>query len=325
MRRMKICFALTVLASALSLDLVLHAGQDWPVLQGAYLGQKPPGLTPEIFAPGIVSTAFTEQFAYFTPDGNELYWLLRGVPHSVILFTKQVDGVWTQPRVAPFSGRYFAKFCLSPDGNQVIFDSNQPLDGKGPPQETFHVWRVKRTASGWGEPEWMDSLVDVAAPSMARSGNLYFYLDQKDRMDIYMSEFIDGAYGPPVRLGDEVNSSHPEVDPFIAPDESYLIFCSARPGAFGLYVSFKQQDGHWSPAVFMGREINMGEEGSCCPSVSPDGRYLFFTNSRQIHEPYSERALTYEEKWRILNSPGNGSIDIYWVDAGVIEALKPKE
>jgi len=52
--------------------------QNFPKLKGPYLGQKPPGMKPEIFALGIISTAFTEQFAYFTPDGNELYWLLKG-------------------------------------------------------------------------------------------------------------------------------------------------------------------------------------------------------------------------------------------------------
>ena len=30
---------------------------DFPKPTGPYLGQKPPGMTPEIFAPGIISTA----------------------------------------------------------------------------------------------------------------------------------------------------------------------------------------------------------------------------------------------------------------------------
>jgi hypothetical protein len=34
-----------------------HAQQsDFPHLKGPYLGQKPPGMTPEVFAPGIVSS-----------------------------------------------------------------------------------------------------------------------------------------------------------------------------------------------------------------------------------------------------------------------------
>ena len=30
---------------------------DWPVLNGPYLGQKPPGKIPEVFAPGILAIA----------------------------------------------------------------------------------------------------------------------------------------------------------------------------------------------------------------------------------------------------------------------------
>ena len=81
------------------------AQQDnFPVLQGPYLGQKPPGLTPEIFAPGIISTEHEEFKAVFSPDGKELYYQLWGAPFPVILMMKEENGVWTKPQVAPFSG-----------------------------------------------------------------------------------------------------------------------------------------------------------------------------------------------------------------------------
>ena len=38
---------------------------------------------------------------------------------------------------------------------------------------------------------------------------------------------------------------------------------------------------------------------------------------------YSKTPLSYEEKCKILNSPGNGNSDIYWADAKIIEDLKP--
>jgi Tol biopolymer transport system component len=74
----------------------------------------------------------------------------------------------------------------------------------------------------------------------------------------------------------------------------------------------------------MGEEIN-SDASDYCPSVSADGKYLFFTSTRSAHPSYSEVPLTYEEKMRILNSPGNGNSDIYWVDARIIEELKLDE
>jgi len=54
------------------------------------------------------------------------------------------------------------------------------------------------------------------------------------------------------------------------------------------------------------------------------GKYLFFASDRRTLKPFSEVPITYEEKMKILNSPGNGSQDIYWVDAKVIENLSTK-
>jgi len=48
---------------------------DYPILKGPYLGQKPPGITPEIFAPGIISTTNHLEFSgTFTPDGKIMYF-----------------------------------------------------------------------------------------------------------------------------------------------------------------------------------------------------------------------------------------------------------
>jgi hypothetical protein len=60
--------------------------------------------------------------------------------------------------------------------------------------------------------------------------------------------------------------------------------------------------------------------------LSPDGKYLFFSSGRSIHPTYRETSITFGEKVRMMNAPGNGrNEDIYWVDAKIIEELKPKE
>ena len=51
----------------------------FPVFQGAYLGQKPPGITPQVFAPGIVSTeTYNETGCTFSIEGKEFYFTRSG-------------------------------------------------------------------------------------------------------------------------------------------------------------------------------------------------------------------------------------------------------
>ena len=99
---------------------------DFPELTGPYLGQKPPGITPEIFAPGTISTAYPDICISFSPDGKEVYYTIGGQPHSVILFMKETGGLWSPPEVAPFSGMYSSECQLSPDGNTMYFCAGIP-------------------------------------------------------------------------------------------------------------------------------------------------------------------------------------------------------
>ena len=109
--------------------------------------------------------------------------------------------------------------------------------------------------------------------------------------------------------------------------EFYIIFLRRDKegfGGFDLFISFRKEDGSWTKAKNMGAPIN-SSASELCPSVSADGKYFFFTSYRSIYKPYSEMPLTYEEKIKILNNPGNGLGDIYWVDAKIIEQFKPDE
>lgn len=74
---------------------VCYAQQDdFPVLRGPYLGQKPPGLIPEIFAEGVMTTEFHEHSSpAFSPDGKEVYRgkrkkaLKKGTPFPLPFFS----------------------------------------------------------------------------------------------------------------------------------------------------------------------------------------------------------------------------------------------
>ena len=98
--------------------------QDFPVLEGPYLGQKPPGMTPEIFASGIISTGHYEQGNSFSPDGKAFYYTLVGPRFGITLFMQMQHGRWSKPQTAPFSGKYNDYYpYYSPDGKRLYFVS----------------------------------------------------------------------------------------------------------------------------------------------------------------------------------------------------------
>lgn len=307
---------------------------DFPVLKGPYLGQHPPGKIPAVFAPGIVSTGASEFGSTFSPDGNEFYYAVSGIPQTIV-FMELKEKSWTQPRIPPFSGRYSDwDLNLSPNGRKLYFTSNRPLSGNGAPLDNSNLWVVERTEKGWSEPRELGMPVNTEGyenyPSVTKDGTLYFFHSKKtenQNPDVYYSRLIDGRYLDPIRLGEAINSKYMEWDPFIAPDESYLIFGSVkRPGGYGqcdLYISYRNPDGSWTEAANMGDKIN-SKAHEFCPSVTPDGKYFFFMSKRRRTEKkYYETALTYEQKMKLVTSWGNGEGDIYWVDAGIIDDLKP--
>ena len=100
------------------------------------------------------------------------------------------------------------------------------------------------------------------------------------------TEKINGLFQPKIQLGEAVNTSSYEADVFVAPDESYLIFCANRRdvghGRGDLYISYKQSDGSWSDSKNLGPPIN-SEKHELCPFVTADGKYLFYTSNQDIY------------------------------------------
>jgi hypothetical protein len=288
-----------------SLFLVgLSPQKDFPAPKGPYLGQKPPGLVPEVFAPGIISTDAGEGCSGFMDNGKAFLFSRRG---KGILFTELKRGRWTPPAKVSFAKPgQDGDFIVAPDGKTVYFASGRPVSGGSQPLRDHNIWKTVRTESGWTEPEPLPAPVNTGAhesyPALSKDGTLYFFSRREGgfgQSDLYKSEIVNGRYTEVANLGAVFNTEHHEVDPFIAPDESYLIFASDRPGGYGsddFYICFKGTDGQWLPPRNMGDKINSAHTEYII-NVTLDGKYLFFTSNK------------------------SGNRDIYWVDAGIIERL----
>jgi len=306
--------------------------EDFPVLKGPYLGQNPPGMTPEIFAPGIVSTGLDELNSVFSPDGREFYFCVRNQSRAVSIFRMKIENqIWSRPELLPFAtGSGDIDVTLSPDGNTLLFCSRRPKTGSNIPREDTDFWMSRREGPEWGVAVYLGAEINSDSydfyPMMTTDGTIYFSSQREGpgTNNIYRSEFKDGRYTRAVKMGDAVNTQYREFDPYVSPDESILIFTSSRPEGFGsgdLYICFKKGDGTWTQAQNMGEPINTpGSE--YCAQISPDGRYFFFTSARRTTRPANEIPFTYDDFQRYHNNPQNSYSDIYWVDAGIIEELR---
>ena len=305
---------------------------EYPELRGPYLGQPPPGSTPALFAPGFVCTSLNERDAALSPDGSIFVWSIWSGSFGSIVFSKFEDGVWTPPQMAPFSGRYSdLEPAFSPDGSRLYFASNRPLEGLGRPKD-YDIWSVEVGASEWGVPSNVGQPVNTDAnefyPSIATNGAIYFTAQRQGSYggeDIFRSERRGDAYTAPENIGPGVNTEHGEFNAFVAPDEHMILFSSFGrddgQGGGDLYVSFRSEKGAWQPAVNLGETINTPSL-EYCPSISPDGRYLFYSSRTTGRAPYWEKVRSFWALRDFLNAPLNGSGDIFWVEMSAVERLR---
>ena len=257
--------------------------------------------SPAVFAPGVISDANQQWRITFTPDGKTAYFAespdFFPVSRKATIYVSTLErGAWTEPVVAPFSGRYSdIDPFITPDGRRLYFSSIRPVDGAE--RTDIDLWMVERTARGWGEPVHLGPEVntpgaDELYPSADASGTLWFasgpFAPQAGKhWDIYRAARAGSGFAPRERLGAAINTvpaaGDPhlqaawEFNPEISADGRTLIFASLRPGGLGLgdlYVS-RLERGEWQPARNVGAPVNTAAD-EYHPTLSRDGRALYF-------------------------------------------------
>ncbi len=332
-----------LMAAAVLLPLLLTGAQEvssrFNLLRGPYLGQEPPGATPRVFAPGLISTGLHTSDISVSRPGDEIYFGVSDISLSAIFETRIENGRWTEPVIASFSGQGFldSEPHLSPDGQKLFFLSDRPLAGGG--RRTGwsgrRIWTSTRTAKGWSEPQPLPGPVAKDGrerfPSVTEDGTLYFtWSRSKGPARIYRSELEGRRYREPVPVPLDVPENAELFNAFVSPDEDYLITCGLKvdPGNLeeDYFVSFRSSDGRWSRLIRLGPEINAPGDRASSAYVSPDGRYLFFGSSRMDpNRPAFKSGTTLRNVFISKSTPGFGSSAIYWVSAKVIEDMRPRE
>jgi hypothetical protein len=297
-----ICIAALVLLGLAS--LIGAQEDDFTTLQGPYLGQKPPGAYPEIFAPGIISvdTNFEHSAAVFSPAGDEVVWCTnvgwygerRQQGYLRLYFMKMVNGIWTSPRPVE-STRHLRveRPVFSPEGNSLYIEF-----GSDPTVESnTDIYVMERTDDGWSAPKSVSPLINSSAwerlHCVTPEGSMYFTrnLLSSDE-EILVSKLVDGEFTVPEALGESYNTDAPEYAIVIGPNEDYMLINQKgeTPSSANVFISYKNADGTWRD------RIKTPYYSGGFLALSPDGRYLFLMGEA-----------------------------IYWVSTSFVEDLKPEQ
>lgn len=271
--------------------------------------------SPSLFAPGVISGPANDLSPAFTPDGRTVFFTRSNASYSFVLVSHRNGDTWSNPGIAPFSGRWKdLEPTMSPDGSFLIFVSNRPsAEGKGPLDGVFNgktypggggnLWRVDRHGDRWSEPVCLPASINsssaVFSPSIAGDGSLYFMqADQSSgTFHLFRSSYQTGTYQAPLKmaLGDATTE---EVDPAVAPDESFIVYSSRHPQQHDknrLHIAFRQPAG-WGNPIDLGDIVN--EQGSNIEArLGPDRRTLYFSTNTV---PPASSAPTPAEALKVL-------------------------
>lgn len=231
-----------------AISLAQEKSYDFPVLKGPYLGQKPPGITPEVFAPEIVSTLeYTEIGCTFSPNGEEFYFS-RFTQTRDIWVCRLKDNVWQKPEPAPFNTNYRE---MSPhvtaDGSSLFFVSTRPHPQRKGDPKNWSMWVTTKTSNVWAEPQYIGTGIYLTSSNIS---NIYLSYFTNGSFVIGQTRFVNGGFSEIIKIKGDINSPYFDNHPCIAPDESYIVFESNRPGShrgentFDLYVSYKKMTVH---------------------------------------------------------------------------------
>jgi hypothetical protein len=286
---------------------------------GDYLGLKQPGTNPQKFAPGFISIENeTTHCLVFSPDGDHLvYTWADSIWHNWgIMYSRRVKSQWLKPCLLKFEGSDKIPFnpTFSNDSKNIILTM---ISTTWPDTD---VYSIALSDSGYSSvPERMNIPINTSGLDFGyfldKDGSIYFTGQREEFLgglfDLYVCRMEAGNYV--TKNLQILNSALDDAAPFISPDGTYMVYeqmvnetgmvyndSTARIIRIDLFVSFKDKNNNWSTPINLGKQINSDKYKTYRPAISPNGKFLFYSQTAK-----------------------KGAA-VYWVSTEIIERLRTR-
>lgn len=265
--------------------------------QTTYLGLEIPTTEAVVFAPGVVSQPGRYEYALsIHPAGDRLLFTVESPDEGASVQQARVtNGEWTSPARADLTDgarKHEMEAFFGIDGDRIFFAPySKGMD--------VRIWTADVTPEGFVQPRVLGGPIAEDPsfyPVQAADGSL-FYTNLAKR-SVWRATLDNGEVSQAREAGFELGGHA-----FPSPDGRFVLMDSAALGSDeqrDIFVSFRNDDGSWGTQKPLGPSVNT-EYSETCPSLSPDGEFLFFSR--------------YDE-------PG-GISDIYWISSEVIGLVAP--
>ncbi|MFA6127737.1 MAG: putative Ig domain-containing protein [Bacteroidales bacterium] len=272
-------------------SLMINPGQAQTIpVDSLYLGQTPPGDSAVVFAPGIVTLPNRNvPCISFSPDGKSAvfyvaFWPNPGSPYTMI--AEYINDRWSTPAPASFTAnKTTGEPIFALNGSRIYLFASGVSNQVGSVDLSYS----EKNGTGWSNPKSMGNPPNLSQdqyhPSIVSDTSVYFSTSSGD---IARCQYQNGRYEPRVILPFPINKANTTQtwgDPYVSPDESYLIFKSTRTGGYGLndiYISYKKADGGWTNPKNLGNKINT-QYDETAGDITPDGKYMTFGSNKSIY------------------------------------------
>lgn len=183
---------------------------------------------------------------------------------------------------------------LSADGNELLLYKDDWNDGGVTDYKEGTIYYSKKVGDSWTPIKKLNRNINSASweshATLSPDGQqLYFTSERRGGMgglDIYVSYWEDGDWGPPYNLGPTINTPYDEETPFILADGKTLYFSSEghyNMGGFDVFYSRLLNTGEWSEPVNVGYPINTTADNVFYTPIK-DGSIAYYAVAR--HEGY---------------------------------------